>query len=188
MTDKSGRIDLPTLETERLLLRRLRDSDLEDLFAFASNPVVADYLSWEPHRSYDDTQAFLRHVLQSYRKGDLATWGIEHREDRKVIGTAGFVTWYRHDARAEIAYAIGREYWEQGYATEAVSAIIVYGFETMQLNRIEARCIVDNVASARVMEKARMRYEGTLREHMLVKGTHRNFHMYSILKREYKVL
>lgn len=104
------------------------------------------------------------------------------------MGTCGFVNWSLDHARAELGYAIHREYWGQGLVPEAVRAMISFGFEKIGLNRIEARCIAENTASARVMEKAGMSYEGTLRQREFIKGAYRNIKLYAILKSEYRPL
>jgi len=85
----------------------------------------------------------------------------------------------------EIAYALARQHWNEGYTTEAVRAIIAFGYRTMRLNRIEARCDIPNIASARVMEKAGMKFECVLRQHMFVKNVDVDLKMYSILRDEW---
>jgi len=177
--------DLPTLQTERLILRRLSMSDAEDVFAYASDPEVARHVSWNAHATLEDSRAFLAAIVEQYHNGHVAGWGVEHRADRRLIGTAGFIYWNIDHARAEIGYAIGRSYWNAGYMTEAVREIIRFGFERMKLNRIEARCKVDNAGSARVMEKSGLRYEGTLRQQMIVKGEYRDLKMYAILREDW---
>ncbi len=86
---------------------------------------------------------------------------MEHKAHAKIIGTCGFLYWLPNHARAELAYAIGREYWNQGLTTEGARAVAEFGFRTMNLNRIEARCEIPNIGSARVMEKLGMTFEGT---------------------------
>ena len=94
---------LPPLDTDRLLLRPLREDDLLDLHACMSDPEVTRYLSWEAHRTVEASRSFLRDIIDRYSRGELAPWGLEHRADGRLIGTCGFVTWFRNDARAEIA-------------------------------------------------------------------------------------
>lgn len=92
----------------------------------------------------------------------------------------------REHASAELGYVLSRSYWGRGLMPEAVRAMIRFGFQRMDLNRIEARCIAKNTASARVMEKAGMTREGTLRESELIKGAFRDMKRYSILRREFE--
>ncbi len=177
--------NFPELHTPRLLLRRLRMEDAGDIFAYASDPQVTPYLIWETHRSLEDTCEFLTRTLQNYRNGGLPVWAIEHRGHKKVIGTCGFAAIAFAHARGEVGYVIGRPYWRQGFMTEALRAVLAYCFDVLQLNRVEARCDVDNTASWRTMEKAGMKFEGILRQYALVKGSFRDVKCYSILKNEY---
>ena len=89
-------------------------------------------------------------------------------------------------ARAEVGYVLSRGYWGRGIMTEAVRAVIHFGFEELHLNRIESRCIAENMASARVMEKAGMVYEGTLRGREFIKGYYRDMKVYAIRRKEYR--
>jgi ribosomal-protein-alanine N-acetyltransferase len=179
--------DLPDLETERLLLRKMRMEDAEDLFAYGSDPEVSQRTSWQPHRSIEDSRAFLAGVLEGYAKGTSGAWGMEHRADHAFIGTCG-ISWVPRHARGELGYAMARPYWGQGLMTEAVRAVIAFGFERMALNRIEARCIVANIGSARVMEKNGMRLEGVIRQQVFAKGAFHDLKLYSILRREWLAL
>jgi ribosomal-protein-alanine N-acetyltransferase len=177
--------DLPSVQTERLLLRPLSVDDAADVFAYASDPEVSRYTAWESHMTLDDSKAFLATVADLYTTRQVAPWGVEHRADRKLIGTCGFANWNVKHRRAEIAYALSRRCWNRGYTTEAVRAVLDFGYRVMGVNRIEARCDVLNVASARVMEKAGMTFEGILRQHMLVKNAYVDLKLYSILREEW---
>ena len=177
--------NLPPLATPRLMLRRISWHDAPDVFAYASDPEVARYTTWEAHRSLDESRDFISYILDLYMNGQVAPWGVILKTSHKLIGTCGFVAWNVTHARAEIGYALGRAYWGQGLMTEAAREVVEFGFERLDLNRIEARCEVPNVASARVMEKLGMSYEGTLREQMYTKGRFCDLKLYSILRREW---
>jgi len=177
--------DLPTLYTKRLVLRKLTLDDAKDLFEFASDPEVAKYVPWEPYKSIDDAVNFLKFTLEQYEKKQPARWGIVYKENNKLIGSCGFVDWNPSHFRAEIAYALSRDYWGKGLMTEAVKEVIRFGFEKMNLNRIQAMCIPENIGSYRVMEKVGMKYEGLIREYVYIKGKFQDLKLYSILKREY---
>ncbi len=171
-----------TLETDRLLLRKMSMADAADVFAYASDPEVSKYTSWSTHQAIADSQQFLESVIAKYEAGQPMDWGIEHKGDRKLIGTCGFASWDCTHARAEIGYVLSRQYWGQGYMTEAVKAVISFGFHVMMLNRIQATCMVDNLASARVMQKAGMNYEGTLREYAFFKDRYCDLKFYATIK------
>ena len=174
--------DLPTLETKRMLLRKIKPGDKRDIFEYASDVELTRYTVWYSHRSFAETQAFIDAVLAQYRRHDIAPWGIVDKATGKLIGTAGFISWDAVNAKAEIGYALSRSYWNKGYMTEAVERIVSFGFEHMRLVRIEARCHPANIGSARVMEKCGMQFEGILRKHILAKGVHEDVKMYAVIR------
>lgn len=176
--------DLPTLRTPRLLLRKLRRGDAAAVFAYASDPEVSRYVVWETHRDIEDSLTFLEMMIERYHNAQVAVWAFEEITSGRLIGTGGFGNWSTAHARAEIGYTIGRADWNRGFATEALRAMIAFGFERMALNRIEAQCDVRNVASARVMEKAGMTREGTLRRRMVMHGEPCDVYIYSMLRSE----
>jgi RimJ/RimL family protein N-acetyltransferase len=176
---------LPTLETDRLILRKMTLDDAEAIFAYASDPEVTRYVTWETHHSIEDSRAFLELALDKYESGGEPDWGIVYKGDHHFVGACGLVTWETVHARAEVGFVLSREYWGRGLMPEAVRALFSFGFDMMNLNRIEARCIAENVASARVMEKAGMTHEGTLRQREYIKGAHRDMKLYAILKGEF---
>jgi len=177
--------DLPRLETNRLLLRKIEPGDLEDIFAYASDPRVAQYTSWQAHTSIEASREFLSYVLDLYRDGKVAPWGLVHKGDDRLVGTCGFLDWHPYHSRAEIGYALSSKYWRRGLMTEAVRELVSFGFRTMDLNRIQGQCEIENVASARVMEKAGMRLEGVLRQHEFSAGRYLDMAIYSILRSEW---
>ena len=176
---------LPELRTQRLTLRALRSSDIEDVFAYASDPEVARHTLWDPHRNLVDTRAFLDFVLDQILRGAAFIWGIVHESNSHVIGTIGLANYAAQHSRAELGFAIGRPWWGQGLTTEAVRVVLSYGFRQLQLNRVEAYCMADNIASARVLEKAGLRFEGLLSKREFIKGEFEDLKLYAILRSEY---
>ena len=170
--------DVPTIETERLVLRKIIVDDAEDMYLYASNEEVTKYVAWDTHSSLSDTIEFINSFLPQYD----APWGIELKENGKFIGTVHFVWWQPKHNSAEIGYVLSNEYWGKGIITEAAQAIISYGFESMNLVRIQARCFLENEGSERVMEKLGMSFEGISRKVMYVNGEHKDLKVYSLLK------
>ncbi|WP_373782338.1 GNAT family N-acetyltransferase, partial [Jeotgalibaca porci] len=163
MTAKGIFSNLPTLETERLILRKIAIDDAEDLFAYTSDEAVAKYVTWNAHQTIQDTKDFIQFVLSRYASNSPAPWAIVYKETDKVIGTIDFVSWQEHHKVAEVGYALSKAYWSKGIMSEALEAVMKFGFEHLDLVRIQAFCMVENKGSARVMEKAGMLYEGTRR-------------------------
>lgn len=177
--------NLPDLETDRLVLRKLTLEDTDDVFAYASEPEVSRYTTWYPHTGPEDSRSFLQAVVTQYANHEVAPWGIVVKGENKVVGTCGFANWFPRHARAEVAYALAQPDWSKGYMTEAVREVLRFGFSVMQLYRAEARCDTENVGSYRVMEKVGMSYEGILRGQMFAKGAFVDLKMYAILRPEW---
>lgn len=176
--------NFPTLETERLILRKPHADDAPDFFAYASDPEVAQTTTWSPHSTVEESAEVLALFATDFHQRFVITWGIEHRAEARFIGTCGLTLMPRHH-RGELGYALARPYWGQGLMTEAVRAVITFGFLQAELNRIEARCLPSNIGSERVMQKAGMILEGILREQMLIKGDYQTLKLYAILRREW---
>ena len=173
---------LPVLETSRLVLRSLKLRDAEDIFSYASDPDVARYVLWEPHRSVADTRNYIRCIRALYRRGLPASWAVTLRESGQVIGTIGFMWYSDVNSAAEIGYSFSKSYWNKGYATEALRAVMDSVFRTLPVNRLEAQHDVRNPASGRVMEKCGMRKEGILRQRINNKGEFVDVALWSFIR------
>lgn len=176
---------IPTVETERLTLRGMRVSDAADMFAYASRPSVTEYLTWEPHTSIEETREYLTYVGQRYRTGDFYDWSLVCRADGHMIGTCGFTSFNCPADSAEIGYVLNPAYGGQGLATEAVRAVLDFGFRELALHRIEAHFIEGNDNSRRLMERVGMTFEGFARESMRIKGKYRTIGICAILRHEF---
>jgi ribosomal-protein-alanine N-acetyltransferase len=175
---------IPVLETERLHVRPFTLDDEAAVFALASDPEVAHFVRFEAHRTTAETHAFLRLVLEHYRRGDPFAWAIVRREDDRLIGSCGFVSQARERRSAEIGYWLGKPYWGKGYAVEAARALVRFGFEQMGLERVEAKCFVENRAGQRVIDKLGMRFEGTDCSEM-IKDEYPDLRVYGISRDEW---
>ncbi len=160
----------PKIKTERLLLRAMHPKDARDMFAYASDPEVTRFLTWDVHESAEYTHRYLKHVQRLYREGQLYDWALIHRKSKRMIGTCGFTRFDFESGTAEVGYALNRAYWGRGYAPEAVRAVVRFAFETLGFRRTEGRFIKGNDRSRRVLEKCGMHFEGFDREPMLIKG------------------
>lgn len=176
---------MPDMETDRLILRKLTMHDAEDIYAYSRDPEVARHVLWDAHRSIGESRAYLRYMIRRYRMTEPASWGIELKETGAVIGTIGFM-WIQDDNRAaEVGYSLARAQWGRGIMTEALEAVIEYGFRTLKLNRIEAIHELTNPASGAVMRKCGMVHEGTMREKLFNKGKYVDVDLYAILRKDF---
>jgi len=176
---------LPQITTDRMVLRRVRASDEDAIYAYAIDPDVSRYTSWAPHTSPEETRQFVRRVLDAYAEKRVANWGIELKAERKLIGTGGFGSWDLEHSTAEIGYAMGKPHWGQGLMTEAATAMIDFGFRRMALNRIVIRMDPRNVGSWRVAEKCGCRFEGIARQVVYAKGAFDDLMVWAILKEDW---
>lgn len=177
---------LPRLETEKLLLRQAVMSDAGDLYEYSRDPEVARHVLWEPHTSIHQTRAYIRFLLRQYRSGAPSSFVIVSKESGRVIGTIGFM-WVQKDNRsAEVGYSLSRAYWNKGLMTQALAAVLDFGFSTLRLNRIEAQHECDNPASGKVMEHVGMKHEGKLRQRIYNKGRYVDVNLYAILRQDWK--
>ena len=178
--------DPPEIETPRLILRRMRKTDSTDMYEYARDPAVSEYLLWQPHESEAYTRRYLNYLQTRYRAGDFHDWAVVWRDADKMIGTCGFTS-FRLDANsAEIGYVLNRSYWGMGVAPEAVRAVLRFGFLELRLHRIEAHYMIGNDRSRRVMEKVGMTYEGTQRDSLFVKGRYVSVGVCAVLENEFR--
>lgn len=178
-------LKMPTLETHRLVLRKLTVRDAEDVYEYSSDPEVPRFLTWNVHDSLKYTKKYLKFLVSKYKSGEYLDWGIALKKTGKIIGTCGFTSVDASNNKGEVGYVLNREYWNQGYATEAVKRVLEYGFNELELNRLEARVMEGNQDSVRVLTKCNMVHEGTFKQELFVKGTYRNIMHFALCKEEY---
>ncbi len=152
--------------TERLQLRPPTEADAERMFArYCQDAEVCRYMSWRPHKSLDDSLAFVSKTIADNAVGFLAARLIFSRETGELLGSIGGAI---QSHRVQFGYCLARDAWGRGYATEAAQAYVAEIMNDPRVWRIQAYCDVENVASARVLEKAGLMLEGTLRRHMVL--------------------
>lgn len=175
----------PKLETERLILRQVTQEDADQLYEILCDPEVAKYDYFYPVKSKDEVIKFIERYKQELEENEEITWGIILKETNKLIGTCCIGDFNEGARRAEIGYDIAQVEWGKGYATEAIKEIVAFGFNVMNLNRIEATITPGNNASVRVLSKLNFVQEGIVRERDLMKGQLVDGIIMSVLKRDY---
>ncbi len=177
---------LPRIETDDLILRPVQMRDARDIYAYASDPEVARYVLWDPHRSLAETKEYIRYIRGLYRRGLPSSWAAELRSESRVIGTIGFMYYAPPHGTCEIGYSFSRNYWNCGYATQALTAVIRCAFDHLpDLCRIEAQHDIRNPASGRVMQKSGMLREGILRSRLYNKNEHIDVALYAIVREDW---
>lgn len=174
---------VPTLETERLILRMWSKKDAPALYDYAKNPNVGPNAGWKPHASVYESKMI---ISQLFLKN--MTWAIVDKESGKVIGSIGLEEDKLRDEvkSKELGYSLSEEFWRRGIMTEAAKRIIKYAFEELKLDVLMIKTGDANVRSQRVIEKCGFVYEGTLRRaYRLYDGNVREIRCHSMLREEY---
>ncbi|MFO7957248.1 MAG: GNAT family N-acetyltransferase [Candidatus Brocadiia bacterium] len=175
------------LTTERLVLREFEPADWRAVQEYASDPEVVRYVTWGPN-TVEETREFLKRTedarhREPRRKYSLA---VTLRRTGGLLGACGLYISRPQDLGGHIGYVLRRDAWGRGYATEAASRLLQFGFGELGLHRVFATCDVENRASAHVMEKLGMRREGRFREDVRNRGQWRDTYLYAILEGEWR--
>lgn len=173
------------LKTERLILRPLTLEDADRVEELAGDYEVAKTTLTIPHPyPKGSAKQFIRSVLDAEKDGKIVIFALIKKEDSSLIGIMNITINTSHD-RGELAYWIGKPYWRKGYGTEAAKELVKLGFEELHLNRIFAASFANNPGSWRIMEKIGMKYEGTLKQHLVKWDEYIDLAYYGILKQDY---
>lgn len=173
------------LDTARLTLRPLAAGDEDALFAIHADPEFMRYWSSPPWTSLDQAVQLIAKDAREMAVGLHFRLGIFERQAGRLIGTCSLFKIDAQCRRAEIGYGVAREFWRQGYMSEAVSVVLGYAFGELNLNRLEADIDPRNIASGRSLEKLGFVREGFLRERWIVAGEVSDSALYGLLGREW---
>lgn len=177
---------LPTIITARLTLRWISNDDVDALFEVFSNAEVMRYWSTPPLADRDAAVDLVNEIHDSFQRQVMLKWGVARLADNKVIGTTTLYNLDFSNRRAEVGYALGRDYWGQGYMQEALQALLGYAFETLDLRRLEADVDPRNKASIQTLERLGFQQEGFLRERWEVAGEIQDALFYGLLRPEWR--
>jgi RimJ/RimL family protein N-acetyltransferase len=168
------------VRTARLVLRAPRPDDAGAIFhTYAQDPEVTRYLAWRPHQRLAETQQFIESCIQAWNEGARFPWVITLAGDDRPIG---MIEARLEGPRASVGYLLARSAWNQGYMTEAAQAVVQRLVDLPSIYRVWAICDVGNTASARVLEKAGLVWEATLRRYLVhpnVSPEPRDVHLYA---------
>jgi len=149
----------PVIFTERLILRPIALRDASDMYEYSCDPDVTRFLTWEPHVTPHFTKRHIKRIEKAYHEGRFFDWALEVRSSGKMIGTCGFTSFSYTDNSCEIGYVLNPRYHGYSLATEAARTVIDFAFSKLSANSVFARCMSENTASRRVMEKCGMIFE-----------------------------
>lgn len=175
------------ITTRRLLLRDFTEVDGAAVHAFDADPEIQRYRGGGM-ASEEEARAFIQRTQHWLQQNPRPTYALAVAlpADQALIGFVGLTITNSDLRQAELGYRLSRQYWGQGYATEAAQAMLAFGFTTLRLHRIAALCHPENLSSQRVMKKLGMQYEGHLREDFLNRdGTWRDSLLYAIIAHEW---
>ena len=173
-----------TLETERLILRKFTIEDAEGMFNnWATDSLVNKFLAWPLHKSVDETKEVISKWISNYENGSY-NWIVEMKDTHEVIGSICEEGKSIKNNPISLGYCYGSKYWNKGYASEVLRRVIEYLLLEQDFYLVEANHRSSNPASGRVMQKAGMKYDGTLRERKINKDETRSDVIYYSIKKE----
>lgn len=174
------------IETERLVLRKLEISDADIITKYAGDRKISEFTLNIPFPYLEkDAVWWINNSFKGFEENTHYTFGI-YLKDTKEFRISLLLD--MKNSRASLGYWIAVPFWNKGFMTEAVNAIMKFGFETLNLNKIYAQHLVQNEASGKVMQKAGMILEGELKQHNIKDGIFRDLRQYRLLKSEFDLL
>lgn len=177
--------NVPTFETERLILTKITEEYTEDMFMYSSDPNVSRYLTWSPHLSRRETENYIKLLGKKYGTGVFRDFGLVLKSTGRMIGTCGFTSVEDNTNTVEIGYVLARDTWGDGYATEAASFVAAFSFEILGADRVIAKMLEGNDASLRVMKRLGMLVEGVYRNAMFIKGEYKTVYTCGVDRRDF---
>jgi len=174
----------PEFEIERLLFRKFLLSDAKDLLLIRSNDDVMRFMDVDRFESISDAEKLINSIEEAYKKQEGITWAIIERLSNSFIGYFGFWRMIPEHCRAEIGYALKREYWGKGNMYETINRTVRFGFENIKLHSIEANVNPANEKSKRVLEKIGFKKEAYFRENYLFNNKFLDSIIYSLLEKD----
>ncbi len=172
----------PVLETERLLLRNVTEEDAPHILSYLSDEEVMKYYGLDPFQTLEEALDEISWYQSIFKNKTGIRWGITLKEQGEMIGSCGFHNRVPQHYRSEIGFELSKAHWGQKIAGEAINAIVRYGFEQMEIHRIEALIEPLNLPSQKLVEKQGFVREGLLRNYEFTRGKFDDLYMYSLLK------
>ncbi len=176
-----------SLHTNRLTLHQVQESDIEDIHMLLSIPAVDQYNALGIPTNIEVTQVYLDEWIENLKMRQEFVFSIREKQENNFIGLFSLRIGTSKYKIGTIWYKLHPKYWSQGYATEAAYKVLQFGFENMNLHRIEAGCAIDNIGSIRVLEKIGMQREGCKRKILPLLSGWSDAYQYAMLEKEWEV-
>jgi RimJ/RimL family protein N-acetyltransferase len=177
---------LPTLDAPRVRLRWLTDADVDALFAIFSDREMMRYWSTPAMQERAEAETLLARIRGHFADRTGFQWGVERKQDGRLLGTCTLFHVDAANRRAELGYALASAHWKQGYMGEALTALLDYAFGPVNLRRLEADVDPRNLNSLRILGRLGFRQEGLLRERWDVAGDVQDSAVLGLLAREWR--
>ena len=175
----------PRLETERLILRKLSRFDAQAIYEIRNDYQVTKYNIGDAYTNLEQARVLIKNIQGEFVERKTIRWGITLKPNDKIIGMVGFNYWDRQDHRSAIGFDLRQDQWRKGIMTEAVRAVLRFGFQNMGLNRIEADASIYNVGSITLLQKVGFIQEGIEREQYYEDGNYHDLALFALLKRDW---
>ena len=176
------------IETDRLILRKFQLDDAEQMYNnWAKDPEHTKYVTWKAHENIDETRQIVSEWVSGYKDPNYYRWVISLKDNSCVIGDISVIDLFEENECCEIGYIISKKYWNMGFMTEALHAVLKFLFKEVGFHRIQLRHDIDNPASGMVMQKNGLKHEGIIRHARKTNtGSWCDTSLYSILNFEFE--
>ena len=171
----------PRLETERLFLRQETPEDAPAVFTVFSDPKVTQFHDLDTFTKLEEAFGVIERRTKRFEIGRGIRWGIAPVQDNTLIGSCGF-TWDTQAMSADIGYELASAYWRQGFMTEALQAILQFGFSKCGLQFVTAEVMLNNIASKKLLLKLGFQSRGVLKQHGFWKGQHHDLEQFVLAR------
>jgi len=175
----------PNIITPRLCLRAISLDDTQAYYKMLKNEAVVKYYGLYPISSDDFAKWLIERYQIGFKEMKYIRWSITDINTQAFMGTCGYQSMNEFNSKAEISYDLAPEYWHRAYMTEAIFAILQWGFDEFGLNRVEAMIYPGNIASEKLILRLGFKKEGLLREYAYFRDTYTDLNLFSLLKKEF---
>lgn len=174
----------PVLKTERLNLVQITTAHAGDILELFANEEVTRFYDLLPFKTVHESKNLIKLYHNRYLQDTGIRWGISLKGEKHLIGTIGF-NCFSKNHRADIGYDLKPAYWGKGYMNEALIEVLQYGFKKLEINRIEAKVMLDNKRSKKLLYKLNFKKEGILKEWLLFNDKHHDMSMFALLRSDF---